>query len=524
MPVEVRLPEPAELARRLIDDTGPPIDTWAVAALLESRGIRDLDARERYGELDVFGLAQRVHGLTQEVDVTTTGVASSPGRVPPLPVSRLLKRGGYLIASLVIQFVSLLVFGYSQWVSVHFTRAETSTVAVAAAASLVVTAGCGGTLGYLSTYFSESGKYRLTRHIVLITFGIGLVATAVGALALYLIGRHLVSWPPSLLRAGLVYYALFAVSTLTITILYILRQHVAMIGTSIIGVLVAVGAHEGLDLPLRHAQWAGIGASIAVASGVGLVGLNRLAGWTAGLERFARLPRPWTLVRLSAPHFIFPTLYFAAVVADRIVAWSAGSKPLAVWFDTSYEIGLDWALGSVLAGLAFLDITVAAVARLLETVNDRYGADDIATLNRAFLRFWIRHIVFTLTLLVLGAAVVFGGVHALGALGMHGLADRIADPITRRVFALGLVGYGLLALGLSNGIFLFAMARPWLIVGAMGAGFSAGLTVSLVLSRVLDYWWSAAGTAAGGFVFAALTGLATWRTLKRGDLHLYAAY
>jgi hypothetical protein len=50
------------------------------------------------------------------------------------------------------------------------------------------------------------------------------------------------------------------------------------------------------------------------------------------------------------------------------------------------------------------------------------------------------------------------------------------------------------------------------------------LTVSVVLSRVFDYWWSAAGTAAGGFVFAALTGLATWRTLRRGDLHLYAAY
>lgn len=472
----------------------------------------------------MFGLAQRVHGLIQDVDVSASVVESSPGRVSPLPVSRLLKRGGYLVASLVIQFVSLLVFGYSQWASVDFTLAETSTIAVAAAASLVATAGCVGTLGYLSTYFSESGKYRLTRRIVLITFGLGLVATAVGALALYLTGRHLVSWPPSLLRPGLAYYALFAVSTVTITILYILRQNLAMIGTSIVGVLVAVGAHEGLDVELRHAQWAGIGASIGVASGVGLVGLNRLAGWTAGLECVARLPRPWTLLRLSAPHFIFPTLYFAAVVADRIVAWSAGRDPLPVWFDTPYEIGLDWALGSVLAGVAFLEITVAAVARLLETVNDRYGADDIANLNRAFLRFWIRHTAFTLMLLVAGAAVVYGGLHALGALGMEGLSDRIHDPVTWRVFALALVGYGLLALGLSNGIFLFSMARPWLVVGAMAAALSAGLTVSVVLSRTIDYWWSAAGTAVSGFVFAALTGVAAWRTLRRGDLHLYAAY
>jgi hypothetical protein len=389
---------------------------------------------------------------------------------------------------------------------------------------LVVTAGFGGALGYLSPYFSEPGRYRLTRQIVFIIFGLGLCAVGIGAVALYLLGSYVVSWPGALLRAGLGYYALFAISTLSISMLYVLREYATMLGTSIVGILVAVGVHEGLSAPIRVAQWAGIGASIVLALGVGVVGLNRLAGRTTGVERFARLPRRWTLTRISAPHFIFATLYFTIVVADRIVAWSAGHHPLPVWFQTPYELGLDWALVSVVLGLAFLEITVAALARLLETVQDDYLAQDMTALNRVFMRFWRRHIGITLILLVAGAAFAFGGVKALGALGMHGLPDRLGDPVTQRVFALGVSGYILLAIGLSNGIFLFSMGRPWLVVRAIAVALAVSLAVGIALSRTHAYWWSAAGTLAGGLVFAVLTGLATWGTLRRGDLHLYAAY
>jgi hypothetical protein len=359
---------------------------------------------------------------------------------------------------------------------------------------------------------------------VLIIFGLGLVAVAIGAVALFLLGSYVVSWPGSLLDVGLGYYALFAVSTLSISMLYVLRNYRAMLGASLIGVVVTVGMHAGVGAPIRDAQWVGIGASIALSLAVGLVGLSRLAGRTTGAERWARLPRRWTLVRLSAPHFIFAALYFTAVVADRMVGWSAGNHPLPVWFETPYELGLDWALVSVVAGLAFLEITVAALARLLEGVEDEYRADEMGAVNGVLLRFWARHLGLTLILLVLGAAIAFGGQQALAALGVHGLVQRLGDPVTQRVFALGVVAYILLAVGLSNGIFLFSLGRPWLVVRAMAVALVVGLAVGITLSRTYAYWWSVAGTVACGLVFATLTGLAAWRTLRRGDLHLYAAY
>lgn len=521
-PPESRLPAADVLAREIVADTGPPIDTWAVAALLESRGIRDVDAREHYGEQDIFGLARRVHALADpRAEIAESAAGDPPAAPGRLPVRRLLVRGGFFMASLVIQLLALVVLGYSPWASLDFTRAQASTVAVAAAASFVVTAGFGGALGYLAPYFAEPRQYHLTRRVVLRLLVLGLGALVLGALALAGLGSYHDAWPATSLRNGIVYYVMFGLSTLSISTLYVLRRYRAMVGASAIGVIATAAVREGLGRPIEEAQWAGIAASVGLALLVGMRGLRRLAQKTQGDARLARLPRISTLVRLAAPHFVFAVLYFASVLADRVVGWSAGENPLPVWFSTPYELGLDWALVCVAAGLAFLEVMVAALSRLLESVQDDHRAGDLRAHNRAFTRFWLRHLAYVAGLLVAGVAVGAGGVAALDAAGLAGLLD---DPVTRRVFALGAVGYVLLALGLGNAIFLFSLARPWLVVRAIAVALAVGLGVGITLSRTYDYWWSAAGTTTTGFLFAGLTGLATWRTLRRADLHLYAAY
>jgi predicted ATPase len=41
--------------------SGPEtVEAWAVAALLESEGLRDVDARDRYGRADLFEFAREV--------------------------------------------------------------------------------------------------------------------------------------------------------------------------------------------------------------------------------------------------------------------------------------------------------------------------------------------------------------------------------------------------------------------------------------------------------------------------------
>ncbi len=42
---------------------GKPIDSWAVAAALESLGFRDVDAVDRFKKRNVFELAEHIHAL-----------------------------------------------------------------------------------------------------------------------------------------------------------------------------------------------------------------------------------------------------------------------------------------------------------------------------------------------------------------------------------------------------------------------------------------------------------------------------
>jgi glycosyltransferase involved in cell wall biosynthesis len=50
-----------ELARFVLDEAGAPVDRLAVAVILETCGIRDVDAVKKYGRKDVFDLADKIY-------------------------------------------------------------------------------------------------------------------------------------------------------------------------------------------------------------------------------------------------------------------------------------------------------------------------------------------------------------------------------------------------------------------------------------------------------------------------------
>jgi hypothetical protein len=289
-----------------------------------------------------------------------------------------------------------------------------------------------------------------------------------------------------------------------------------------------VGLREGAGTGIYAAQWAGLGVTIAIAlAWAGLV-LRRRARDTAGDLRLARFPPRRKLLRLAAPYFCFGILYFALVLGDRFVGWSAGDHPLPVWFEVRYELGLDWALIAVVAGIAFLEHTVEAFSARLGPIQERFGGTEIAAHNRDFVRFYGRQLAWTLTLAVAGVVLAYAaalGLASIGSIGKLGdIEGFVHGPVTPEVFAWGSLGYVLLAWGLLNATVLFSLARPWTLVGAIAAALALDLTVGIVLSRTGPYWHSVIGLAVGGAVFAALTTVAALRTLRRSDYRFFSAY
>jgi hypothetical protein len=158
-------------------------------------------------------------------------------------------------------------------------------------------------------------------------------------------------------------------------------------------------------------------------------------------------------------------------------------------------------------------------------VQERFPAREVREHNRSFLRFYALQLAVLCVLAGGGIAASYGGAlwlrryHAL-----HEIRDFFTNTATHGVFVAGAVGYSLVAWGLLNGLFLFSLARSGLVLRAALPALLVSAGVGIALSRIYDYWYSAAGLAAGALVFALISAWYAIRVLSRIDYYYYAAY
>ena len=108
-----------ELAREVFTLIGEPLDVWAVAATLESIGLRDLDAVTLYQRPNLFTLAERILYLIH-VDPTRTRSREElpPVRTRETHMAQALKfylRGASTALPMAGQIASVLLLRYSLW-------------------------------------------------------------------------------------------------------------------------------------------------------------------------------------------------------------------------------------------------------------------------------------------------------------------------------------------------------------------------------------------------------------------------
>jgi hypothetical protein len=516
-----------QLVESVLEATGTPIDVPGVAATLESRGLRDLDAVERYGRRDVFDLAGEVYSRAQE---ERPGRASWQDEHAEQVILRgeFLKRylrGAFSFLPLLLQLLLLVTVGYSQWGWVHFSVTQASLVALGIGLSLLGTGPLVQVLGYLGPSLAASGKHRLAEAITYRVLLLGLAGAAGLAALVSLLVLATGAYSPRELGIVLVYDLLVSTLWLLNAALYMLRRHIVILvaiaaSTPVVGVVL-----RSTRLGIYAAHWLGLTVAIALELSVVALILRRRARTTSQELRHARLPRPALLLRSSAPLAVYGLGYFVLLLGDRAVAWSAGRHPLALWFNVHYELGLDCALLAAAFGIAFLECLIFALGRLGLPMQGRFSGLAISEHNRWYLRFHQRQLLTVTALLVFGVAAVSGLVatlHALGALGP--LARFYADPVTRRVFLLGSVGLGLMAIGLANCGLLFVVARSWKAAFAVSLAALADVSSGYVASRAFGFSWAVVGLLVGAAVFALVSGAASRRVLRAADYYLFSAY
>ena len=94
----------------------------------------------------------------------------------------------------------------------------------------------------------------------------------------------------------------------------------------------------------------------------------------------------------------------------------------------------------------------------------------------------------------------------------------------RSVYLLGLAGYVLLVYALFNGVFLFSLGRPWVVLRALGPAIAVATVLAFTLSRTVVYWAAVGGLVGGAAVFALLSAYNVRRVLSSVDFYYFAAY
>jgi hypothetical protein len=205
-----------------------------------------------------------------------------------------------------------------------------------------------------------------------------------------------------------------------------------------------------------------------------------------------RPPRFWALAFEGVPYLVYGTMYFVFLFGDRLMAWFApGLGPLAVNYNSSYQIGADLALLLLVPITAVKFPLMVRLAEYLEASSRIAPAVQPSGFVAAVVRFHD-----ALLLRVVAAAVVFASLAFMFADGIVRFAGGDAQSVA--VYRSALVGVVLFSVFLANAVFSMAFRR----VRAMAALLVAAAILNYGLGLLLSQTSGPAGIVLGFLVSA----------------------
>lgn len=528
-------PEPHAAAIRaigqeIVDAVAIPKDHWEIAAQLEIRGIRVIDARTDYGCEDIFDLARRIDALYRSGEIRT----KSPPRPIEEPSSLFLRflrhyaDGIFLSLPMAIQIAAMLAFGYTLWGAAELDGRTATAISLGFFTSFIVAGGFCQALVRRGLFYRYQEEDHLAFTTVLQIFVLGLagtlVVTLLGAVANLLYG--VLPWDMAGI-AGL-YYVSLSVLWLGLAVVYLAQKRILFV------VLVTGGLAVVLLLALR-AGWSAVPANLAgillldaasLAIGFGVLAHRARA---KGRTQLVTPPRLAVLVFAVAAYFLYGSCYYAFLFADRLIAWSSGAGrggylPFVIWFDSRYETGMDAALVVVVLLMGFVEHVAQRFSEEVVPAQQRVVSTELPEFNRRSTRFYRGQVLFVSLAAVAAVFLTWALILWLRGHVTSVYLAGLFDPVAMRVFWVAAVGYAFFSLGLMNVLVLLSLSRIGRALRVMAIGLAVNVSFGFVLSRAVDSTWAAGGLLAGSIVFAVLSVLETDAVFRRIDFFFYAAY
>ena len=481
-----------------------PLDAYDVAIHLEVEGITDQVARSLHGFDGTLAMAE-AHFVRRPVN--------RPKGARPTARQSLVQylRGVAFALPVLISAVVMIVFSVSLWGG-SIPIEDAAAVAIGTLTSFLVTGGIVQVMAWRVLFFLTTDDPATAKATCWLWQRRGLLSVLGFGMLGWLMNGYFGWLPDPLARLALGFHIALGSLWLASGALYAL-EGILWIGLATALGLLITGTTHLLGAGLYVSQFCGLAIAVAVSQGAAYRMFTEKSRHRKGKAEKIPLAR---LAHTAAPYFLYGSLYYCFLFADRWIAWTGktASETLPIFFRGDYEAGLDIALIAFVFGAGWVHASTHAFFGAVQRALSELAPTESGRFNEAIRSFYLTRILFFLPFALAVAAAVYAGGVGFGVLNTF---------VMRKVAILALVGFLFLVVGLWNASLFFAFSLPFHTLRSMGLGLAADLIVSYFGSRMGHYSDAVYGFAAGAFCFALWSTCICLREFSKADHLQFAA-
>jgi MFS family permease len=494
-----------------------------VTAMLEMNGWTD-HRSVTLGYSNVFALGATVYDLVHKEQHHKASLSD-----PKTPLWRSIYRTISLYAAglsfampMLFSSGAVLTMEYSFMSYMGFSVQIATAIALGTFASFIVAGGFSQAIARRGMFYISQNLYTMGRRssVQLLLIG-GAVTIVLGLLVnLFLVVVPILPW--TMMRVVNLYYFLLTPIWLGCAILYMMSRTfmINLLFALGIGVVYVSVEYYDLDVMTSHAIGMALIAVTTLIAGVLAIYRMESKAEKAHSQSYV-VPRWSQIARSLTPYFLYGILYFTLIFTDRLLSWSVPSAfhPFPIWFLGNYELGLDWALWTLVLPMGLVEVYIHVMFYRLGRRQKTYLVDKVNRFTGLFRR---DHLIFSASIFVLGLCgivlimAVMSYLVALGIMPNHPLDHRV----TQLVFFIAAPSYILVTIGLQGCLILFSFNHPWPAVQIASRALIVNIAVGFFASRYFGSEWAVVGLLCGTAVFAALASREANKLLENLDFHL----
>lgn len=503
-----------------------PEDQYEIVAILESMGWNDERAMKEYGVKDLFELSETIwQSMNRQVNLTTFSNEQISTKVILIEMIRSFLRGLIFAFPMGVSVAAMLTLRYSLWSYVNFSLDQATSIAIGTILSFITVGGFTQAIARRGFFYILQGYYNLARKNTFHFIRIGFVICIVLSVLIYLVNLLFNFFPYGMIFYSIVYFFFLNAIWLSVTVMYILRKEIAFTGLLIFGIFIVFLLFSVLHMNMVVSQLIAL-LVISILSIFIVLFFFKYEEKKSDKGMVLKLPKLSITVYSVAPYFFYGFLYFSFLFIDRVNAWSTNQDfmPYIIWFRGPYELGLDFALLTLIIPMGFSEVIVTKLMNDIESIQKKVHANDIKKHYQRFVSNYYRMYFLIVVSAILSAFLVYRLTIWYNQVSIHLRGTDLFDNhITHFVLIIGSISYIILSICLMNAVILFAISQPNLVIQAILPSLGVNLIVGFLLSRWISYEYAVIGLLVGSVVMMILTTRNVKKVLNRLDYYLYAA-